>query len=104
MDPSALFQTMGMMALYGLGVLALIHIYLAIALTVLAKKTNTTGAGLAWIPIVQSFYMLKIGRRSGAIGLLYFVPILNLAAFGLAWMSIAEARGKSPWLGILFLF
>ena len=103
MDTTNPLALLGGIALIGFLSLVGIYIYFSICLTVLAKKTSTPNPVLAWIPIVQAFYMLKIGRRNGAIGIMYFVPILNMAAFGIAWMSIAEARGKSPWVGILAL-
>ena len=91
--------------LKSLGVLFLIsfvlYIYYAITLMVIAHKTATNGAGLAWLPIGNLFLMCKIGRRPGWWVLLCFVPVLNLLFLAMLWMSMAEMRGKPAWIGSL---
>jgi hypothetical protein len=92
-------------ALVWLGFLFLIgvvlYIYFAVTLMMIARKTNTPGAELAWIPILNLYLMCKIGRRPAWWMLLCFVPFVNLFALAMIWMSIAETSGKPVWTGAL---
>ncbi|HYE65624.1 MAG TPA: DUF5684 domain-containing protein [Pyrinomonadaceae bacterium] len=76
-----------------------LYLYLGITLMLLARKTETPGAGLAWIPIANLFLMCRIARRPAWWGLLLLIPLLNLFFFALVWMSIAEVRGRPAWIG-----
>ncbi len=75
--------------------------YYAITLMMIARKTKTPGAGLAWLPILNLFLMCQIGRRSGWWILLCLVPLINLFALAVIWMSIAEMSGKPAWIGAI---
>ncbi len=79
----------------------LLYVYFAVTLMIIARKTNTAGAGLAWIPILNLYLMCKIARRPAWWMLLCFVPLLNLFALAMLWMSIAEMTGKPAWTGAL---
>ncbi|MCI0490831.1 MAG: DUF5684 domain-containing protein [Blastocatellia bacterium] len=81
----------------------LLYLYFAITLMIIARKSNTPNAWLAWIPIANLFLMCRAGRRSGAWALLLFIPLVNIFAMAMIWMSIAEARGKPPWTGTLII-
>ncbi|MBD0314810.1 MAG: hypothetical protein ICV86_18810, partial [Microcoleus sp. T3-bin5] len=77
------------------------YIYFSLTLMLIARKSNTPGAGLAWIPIVNLILMCQIARRPAWWILLLFVPFVNLVVYALIWMSIAEVRGHSPLTGAL---
>lgn len=77
------------------------YIFYSVTLMLIARRTHTPGAGLAWIPIANLFLMCRIARRPAWWALMCFVPILNLLFFTMLWMAIAEACGKSIFLGIL---
>ena len=79
----------------------LLYAYFAVTLMIIARKTNTPGAGLAWIPILNLYLMCKIGRRPAWWMLLCFVPLVNLFALAMLWTSIAEMSGKPAWTGAL---
>lgn len=79
------------------------YIYKSICLQLIAKKTNTPNAWLAWIPIADMFLMCSIGKKSYWWVLLMYVPIVNIIFFILLWMEISKARGKEDWLGILMI-
>lgn len=81
-------------------VLFFFYIFFAVTLMVIAKRTRTPGAGMAWIPIANLFLMCRIARRPGWWALMCFVPILNLLFFAMLWMGIAEACGKSIFTGL----
>lgn len=77
------------------------YIFYAVTLMMIARRTQTSGAGLAWIPIANLFLMCHIARRPNWWGVMCFVPILNLLFFTMLWMGIAEASGKSIFVGLL---
>ena len=86
------------------------YVYFSLALMTIAKRTKTENAWLAWIPIVNIYLMMKIGKLptwSLALWALVFVPMLGgLASAGMTvwyWWAIAERRGKEGWWGILML-
>lgn len=79
----------------------LLYVYFAVMLMIIARKTKTAGAGLAWIPILNLYLMCKIGRRPAWWMVLCFVPLVNLFALAMLWMSIAEVSGKPSWTGAL---
>ncbi len=79
------------------------YVYLGITLMIMARKTGTANGWMAWVPICNIFLMCFIGKRSGWWFLALFIPIFNLFVFGMLWASMAAARGKPSWAGVLFL-
>ena len=79
----------------------ILYVYFAAMLMIIARKTNTPNAGLAWIPIVNLYLMCQIARKPGWWMLLLFIPLLNIIFFVLLWMAIAEVRGKPSWIGLI---
>ncbi len=77
------------------------YLYFSITLMVIARKSNTPNAWLAWIPIGNVFLMCAIGRRPSWWVLLMLIPFVNVFVGVMVWMSIAEARGKPAWAGAL---
>jgi hypothetical protein len=84
-------------------VAGVLHIWFAILLMVLARKTGTANGWLALLPVLNLFLMCMVGRRSCGWVLAMFVPFLNVIAFAYIWGGIAAARNQSPWLGLLML-
>ncbi len=80
-----------------------IHVWFAILLMVLARKTGTANGWLALLPVLNLFLMCSIGRRSWGWVFAMLVPFLNLIAFAYIWGGIAAARNQSAWLGLLML-
>jgi len=81
----------------------LAYIYVAYALQLIARKTNTENGWLAWIPILQLYLMCKIARKPGWWTILLFIPLVNIIILVILWMQIAEARNKPRWWGILII-
>ncbi len=77
------------------------YVYVALALSTIAKKTNTENAWLAWIPIINIVLMLNIAKKPIWWIILFLVPFVNIVIAVIVWMAIAEARGKPNWWGIL---
>jgi len=79
------------------------YFYFSFALYVIADRTKTDGAILAFIPLLDLIPLIGSSRRSWLWLLALLVPLLNIFAFAWIWMGIAEARKKEPLLGILML-
>lgn len=84
-------------------ILLFFYLFFAITLMMIAKKTNTSGGGLAWIPILNLFLMCRIAHRPAWWALMCFVPFLNFIFFIMLWMGIAEASGKSIFVGLMVI-
>ncbi len=82
---------------------AVLYVYMALALSTIAKKTNTENAWLAWIPIINIILMLNIAKKPIWWIILCFIPLVNIVILIIVWMAIAEARGKPNWWGILMI-
>ncbi|MBZ5513689.1 MAG: DUF5684 domain-containing protein [Acidobacteriia bacterium] len=80
-----------------------LYVYMALALSTIAKKTNTENAWLAWIPIINIILMLNIAKKPLWWIILFFIPLVNIVILIIVWMAIAEARGKPNWWGILMI-
>ena len=80
-----------------------IYVYMAVCLMKIAKKTNTSNAWFAWIPILNIILMLQVAKKPLWWIILMFVPIVNIAISIIVWMEIAKAVRKPEWLGILII-
>ncbi|MDI6605943.1 MAG: hypothetical protein QME65_02220 [Candidatus Omnitrophota bacterium] len=97
-----------LVALLALVFILSFYIYTSLCLQFIAKKTDTTLAWLAWIPVANIFLMCKIVSLSYwwiSILLLAFLPyagaFVSVGFFGFLWYKIALARNKPGWVGIL---
>ncbi len=93
------FFSPGSSWLWGLAV----YVWLALCLHIIANKTSTPNAWLAWIPIANAYLMCKVADRSGWWTILFFIPLVNIIIAIIIWMGIAQARDKPSWLGILII-
>jgi hypothetical protein len=100
---AAVFAAMGAFLLVFLVIGLAAYVYISLALSTIAKKTNTENPWLAWIPIVNIVLMLNIAKKPIWWILLCFIPLVNIVILVIVWMAIAEARGKPNWWGILML-
>ena len=100
MNNSMMFA--GMLGTY-LVFIAVLYIYVSLALMTIATKTNTENAWLAWIPIANVFLMLSIAKKPMWWFVLCLIPLVNIVIFIIVWMAIAEARNKPGWWGILMI-
>ncbi|NQT49729.1 hypothetical protein HQ571_03490 [Candidatus Kuenenbacteria bacterium] len=95
-------NSLGLQVLYWFLVVAM-YVYTSLCLHFIAKKTSTKHPWLAWIPLVNIFLMLMIGKLSFWWILILFVPLANLIFIIYLWVKITEARGKEKWLGVLMI-
>jgi len=95
------------MAMAFLGIILLaglaIYVFCSLCLQLIAKKTGTEPAWLAWIPVANLFLSCKIGGLSYLWLLAFLVPFVNVFVSIYMWYRISEARGKSGWLALLML-
>ena len=61
------------------------------------------GGGIAWVPILQIFPLLRIAGKSPLWLLFFFFPFVNILAFLFVWMSLARRLQQPHWLGYLML-
>lgn len=101
---------LGTILVVGLVVGLALYIYMAWALMTIGKKLNVEPTWLAWIPIVNLFYVPKLAGYEwyyGFLWLLGMVPILGFLvspALTIWWFwKISEARKKEGWMGILMI-
>jgi len=80
-----------------------VYVWLALTLYIIASKTGTSNAWLAWIPIANLYLMCKVAGHSGWWTILFFVPLVNIVVGVIMWMGIARARNQPSWLGILMI-
>jgi hypothetical protein len=130
MPEQSLAPIVGM--LLGLGILAIIipviiYLFLTLMVYLIARKTNTSRAWLAFIPIANLYLLVTIAGKpswwfwvilipSLVIGVLHGIGIIgkdlsnplsaiagvvNLVLLLLIWLAIAKARNKSVIWGIL---
>ena len=104
---TALFAAFGALALVGF---LAFYVYVSWALMVIAKKTKTKNAWLAWIPIANYYLITKIAKVSGLWTfalLLSFIPVVGgIVLLGVSiWLfwRIAEARKLPGWISLLMI-
>lgn len=81
----------------------LTYVYLGLTVYLIANKTGTSDAWMAWVPVLNVYLMCKIAGKPGWWVVLFFIPFVNIVMTVLVWMGIAEARHKPAWLGVLML-
>lgn len=77
--------------------------YIAYSIQIIAHKTNTKNAWMAWIPLLNLVLMLRIGKQPLWVIIGFFIPYANYLIMAALWAEIAGALNKSKWLGILWL-
>lgn len=73
-----------------------VYLYFAWCLQIIGNKTRVGDAWLAWVPVVNLYYMVRIAGRGPAWFLLLWVPIVNLYALTVIWNDIIERRRGAP--------
>ena len=99
------FDAEGMLAslMPALALAVAVYLFCCLMLGIIARKTQTSGAWTAWIPIVNMFLLLRVARRPAWWFLLFLIPLVNIVMAIVVWMAIAGIRGKPRWLGVLLL-
>jgi len=80
-----------------------LYVLVSFCLHIIARKTDTSSAWLAWIPIVNLYLLCTIAGQSGWWFFLFFIPIVNIIVYIYIWMNIAETCNRPTWLGIFMI-
>ncbi|MDD5269815.1 MAG: DUF5684 domain-containing protein [Candidatus Omnitrophica bacterium] len=80
-----------------------VYVFSCLCLQLIARKTGTEPAWLAWIPVANMFLACKIGGLSYLWLLALLVPFVNMLVSIYIWYRISEARGKPGLLSLLLL-
>ena len=79
------------------------YVYMSYALQVMANKTSTPNAWLAWIPLVNVFLLIKVAGKPYWWFLLLLIPFVNIVIGIILWMMVAQRLGKPQWVGVLII-
>ena len=90
-------------ALFGCFFFALLYCYGAFSLQTIGKKLGAKDTWMAWIPIVNIYFICLLAGKPGWWLILCLIPIVNIVIGVIVWMAIAENRGKPSWMGILMI-
>jgi hypothetical protein len=78
----------------------LVYLFFCHCSKLICKKAGHEPGALVWIPIVQTFPMLRAAGMSAWWFLLWLVPVANVGVSILWCVKICQARGKSSWLAV----
>lgn len=100
-DAGTMASTVGM---FGWLFILAIYFYFSFTMYKIALKTGwNSQAWWAWVPLLNSFLMLKCASKPMWWFLLFMIPIVNLIYFAIVWIEIAKATGNAPMWGIMML-
>lgn len=93
----------GVVLLIFLAFFGAIYVYFALAISTIARKTNTPNAWYAWVPILNMVLVLNVAKKPVWWFILFFVPFVNMVILILTWMAVAQARGRPDWWGVFII-
>lgn len=88
-----------MMGCFGLPM----YIFYSLVLYTIGKKVGEPGGWMAWVPLLNMFYMVKVAGLSGVMAFLFLIPLVNVVFQIYVYMKIAGRRGFEEWMGLLIL-
>jgi signal peptidase I len=81
-----------------------IYFYLTYSQYKIAQKVGCADrAWWAFIPIANTFLLIKMANKESWWFVLCLVPLVNIICFAILWMETAKAAGHSPLWGFLVL-
>ncbi len=89
--------------LVALGAVLVLYLFACYCCMLICKKTHNEPGILVWVPGLQLFPLLRAAGMSPAWFLAWLVPVLNVLAQIVWSVKIAQARGKSAWVGLWLL-
>ncbi|MBZ0270602.1 DUF5684 domain-containing protein [bacterium] len=79
------------------------YLYFAYCLWVIGKKTNTPNEWMAWVPLLNIYYMCVVAGKPAWWLIFFLIPLVNIIFAIIVWMAIARVRNKPAWLGVLII-
>lgn len=104
MDAETAAAVAGMMAFMGIIYMLLLGIYYisyGICLMKMGKRLNNDKTWMAWIPIVNLFYLADLAGKPMWWGILLLIPIVQIVIMVILFMEIAKKLNQGEWMGIL---
>jgi hypothetical protein len=109
-----------LLALFAVLIIAAIYVYFSYTLMIIGRKTKTKKRWMAWVPVVQYYYICKIGKKPGWWMIFFVAPqiidellnsisiyipilIISMIFMVLVWMDIAKRRKMNKWWGLLIV-
>jgi hypothetical protein len=83
--------------------LIIIYIYAAYSLFRIGKKLDDHLNFLAWMPVVNDYYVIKLAKRPFWYWPLLYVPVINICFSYIVWRDIAKRFGMSFVFGLLMI-
>ena len=81
----------------------LVYLFHCNCWSLICSKSGSPGGLLVWVPGLQIFPILRAAGMSGWWFLAFFIPALNILAFGFLAVNITKARGKELWVALLLI-
>lgn len=85
------------------GFLILAYFLFSFLLMKIGQRLNGRSYWMAWVPLIQLLYILKLADKPFSAVILFFVPAVNFIIFIFVWIKIMELLQKPSWLAILMI-
>jgi len=79
------------------------HFFMSYCMKRICEKCGHEPGILIWIPIANLIPQLTVAKLPTWMIILFFIPLVNLAALVMLFWKLCEARGKAGPLGLLML-
>ncbi|HQG57629.1 MAG TPA: DUF5684 domain-containing protein [Candidatus Dojkabacteria bacterium] len=77
------------------------YAFSSIVYMTIGKKLKEENTWMAWVPVLNMYYMTKISGLNPWLFLLFFVPIANIVMIILTTYKIGLRRGFESWVGLV---
>ena len=85
-------------------ILVALYLYFAFTQYKIAHKCGChDSAWWAWVPIMNTFLLIKMAQKEWWWFVLCLVPIVNIVVFAMLWIQVAKLAGHAPIWGVLVL-
>ena len=91
-----------LVSVYGWFAIPAVYLYFSFMMFKIAQKTGHNPiAWWAFVPILNTFLLIKMAHKPLWWFVLLLVPFVNVIAFFVLWISVAKIVGQSPFWGFL---
>ncbi|PZO43868.1 MAG: hypothetical protein DCF19_04365 [Pseudanabaena frigida] len=80
---------------------AIVYVFTSFCLMKIADKLSIPNSWLAWIPIAQTWVMVRAAGKPGWWLILLFIPLVNIVIAFIILFAMPTNLGKSPLYGLL---
>ena len=79
-----------------------VYIYWAYCLMKIGRKLGATNDWMAWIPVLNVYYLIKIAGKPGWWFILIFIPFVNFIVMVVVLVGMLNRLNRSGW-GVILL-